>query len=88
MFFHQEPRVQQRYYELAQEAAELERNQQYKNAAIAWQQVARLASHPANITWAENRYEFCLNYTPITSPPKRGRPKASDDNKLTTGTSI
>ncbi|PCD85630.1 ANR family transcriptional regulator [Vibrio mediterranei] len=78
MHFHQQPRMKNRYYDLAREAAELERDNQHNRAAILWQQVASLASHPANITWAENRHEFCLKYKPITSSPKRGRPKIQD----------
>ncbi|GAL27732.1 hypothetical protein JCM19239_1453 [Vibrio variabilis] len=75
MFFHQERGTKKRYLELAQEAAELERNYQHDSAAIVWQQAASLASHPANITWAENRHSFCLKCKPVTAPPKRGRPK-------------
>ncbi|MCW8348719.1 ANR family transcriptional regulator [Vibrio sp. ZSDZ65] len=78
MHFHQQPGMKNRYYDLAREAAELERNQEYQKAAIAWKRVSDIATKSINIKWAENRHEFCLKYKPITSSPKRGRPKTQD----------
>jgi hypothetical protein len=66
------------YNELIQEAAKLERNQEYRKAAVTWKHAAELATKTINIKWTENRHEFCLKYKPITSSPKRGRPKTQD----------
>ncbi|WP_234498058.1 ANR family transcriptional regulator [Vibrio maritimus] len=75
---YQEQSKKKYYLKLAQQAAELERDHQYENAAMMWKQVSYLASHPENKLWAENRHDFCLRYRPIMSLIRRGRPRNLD----------
>jgi len=53
------------YIELAEKAAQLEREEQYRAAAFAWTVAAQHARTERERHWAESRSEFCARYTPI-----------------------
>lgn len=49
----------ERHKECSERAAELERNQQWQQAADAWNLAARAALNERNRQWCESRCAFC-----------------------------
>ncbi|PQQ36453.1 hypothetical protein C6H68_19115 [Photorhabdus luminescens] len=48
------------YLQTAREAAQLEREGDYKQAVKAWSKANRFSRNPINQTWSEHRTDFCL----------------------------
>lgn len=48
------------YYGTAREAAQIEREGDYRRAAKVWTKASRLSRNAANQQWSENRSDFCL----------------------------
>lgn len=48
------------YYRAAHEAAQIERDGDYRRAAKVWTKASRLSRNSANQQWSENRSDFCL----------------------------
>ncbi|KER02852.1 ANR family transcriptional regulator [Photorhabdus temperata] len=48
------------YLRAAHEAAQLEREDEYRQAAQAWSKANRFSRNPLNQTWSEHRADFCL----------------------------
>ncbi|EHT99706.1 hypothetical protein CKS_1650 [Pantoea stewartii subsp. stewartii DC283] len=48
------------YYRAAREAAQIEREGDYRRAAKVWTKASRLSRNGINQQWSENRSDFCL----------------------------
>lgn len=48
------------YFRAAREAAQIEREGDYRRAAKVWTKANRSARNPLNQMWSENRSDFCL----------------------------
>ncbi|MFV8770809.1 ANR family transcriptional regulator [Yersinia enterocolitica] len=48
------------YYQAAREAAQIEREGDYRQAAKVWTKAARTSRNPLNQEWSENRSDFCI----------------------------
>ncbi|MCX8958345.1 ANR family transcriptional regulator [Erwinia psidii] len=48
------------YFRAAREAAQIERDGDYRRAAKVWTKASRLSRNGANQQWSENRSDFCL----------------------------
>ncbi|ADZ41830.1 TPA: ANR family transcriptional regulator [Yersinia enterocolitica] len=48
------------YYRAAHEAAQIERNGDYRRAANVWTKASRLSRNGVNQEWSENRSDFCI----------------------------
>ncbi len=52
-------KMESRFQEFAEQAAQLERKGNYRNAAFAWMGCVGHAHNPANRHWAKARSDFC-----------------------------
>ncbi|WP_347252937.1 ANR family transcriptional regulator [Leminorella grimontii] len=48
------------YYRVAREAAQIEREGDYRRAAKVWRKAGKEARNASNRGWCENRADFCL----------------------------
>lgn len=48
------------YYPAAREAAQIEREGDYRRAAKVWIKASRLSRNGINQEWSENRSDFCI----------------------------
>lgn len=48
------------YFRAAREAARIEQAGEYDRAAKVWAKANRAARNPLNMTWSENRSDFCI----------------------------
>ncbi|CDG20659.1 conserved protein of unknown function [Xenorhabdus poinarii G6] len=61
------------YFRTAREAAQIEREGDYRRASKVWNKAARHSRNSLNIEWAENRSDFCLKQLERNNENTRGR---------------
>lgn len=67
------------YYQVAREAAQIERDGDFTRAAKVWAKAHRASRNALNQNWSANRQDFCLMHSVRLQRQNIGQPCAGEE---------